>query len=229
VADGRRASDRAAAEPWFVTLDQIEAADPLPPTVASLAHPVLLIRHAATSWTGKRWCGRADPGLTVAGRRAARILADDVRRELAAMSTAALLVSPARRARQTSAPLETALGIRAMIDEDLLEVDVGAAEGLDWTGLEARFPTVAADVARGIQPDWPDGEARDDVERRAARMVERIRALATDRPLVVVSHGAILHAIALRLAPPPSPDPVALGPAGILRFQPAPQRSDAVR
>jgi probable phosphoglycerate mutase len=198
-------------------------------TTASIAHPVFLIRHAATSWTGKRWCGRADPGLTVAGHRAARLLADGVAREVAAMSSAALLVSPAHRARQTAAPLETTLGIRALIDEDLLEVDVGVAEGLDWTGLEKRFPTVAAEVAQGIQPDWPDGESRDEVERRAARMVERIRALATDGPLIVVSHGAILHAIARRLAPTSSPDPMALGPAGVLRFQPAPPRSDAAR
>ena len=212
-----------------MTLDLGEAADPSLPVVASLAHPVLLIRHAATSWTGKRWCGRADPGLTIAGHRAARMLADDVGREMGAMSTPVLLVSPASRARQTAAPLEVALGIRAMIDEDLLEVDVGAAEGLDWTGLEARFPTVAADVARGIQPDWPDGEARDDVDRRATRIVARIRGLATDGPLVVVSHGAILHAIARRLAPTSSPEPEALGPAGILRFHPAPPRPDVVR
>jgi broad specificity phosphatase PhoE len=212
-----------------VTLDLGAAADPAPPVVASLTHPILLIRHATTSWTGRRWCGRADPGLTVAGHRAARLLADDVGREMAGLSTPVLLVSPARRARQTAAPLEAALGIRAMIDEDLHEVDVGAAEGLDWTGLEERFSTVAADVARGIQPDWPGGEARDDVDRRAARMVERIRGLATASPLVVVSHGAILHAIALRLAPTSSPHPVALGPAGILRLQPAPPRPDEVR
>jgi broad specificity phosphatase PhoE len=211
-----------------VTLDRNEAADPLPPTVVSLAHAVLLIRHAATSWTGRRWCGRADPGLTVAGRRAARILAGDIGREVAAMSTPVLLISPARRASQTAAPLETALGVRAIIDEDLLEVDVGAAEGLDWAGLEERFPAVAADVARGMQPDWPGGEARDDVERRAARVVERMRGLATDGPLIVVAHGAILHAIAMRLAPTSSPEPMALGPAGILRFHPAPPRADAV-
>ncbi len=207
-----------------------------PPDGASIGHPVLLIRHAATSWTGRRWCGRADPVLSGDGRRAARRLAKDVAAELTSPRTPlsepdggeapldrsngiVLLVSPARRARQTAAFIEAALGVAAIVEPDLIEVDAGVAEGLDWPALERGFPTIAAEIARGFQPDWPNGETWADVNRRAARMADRIRADATGRTVIVVSHGAILHAIAALLVEGARPL-AALGPAAILRLDP---------
>lgn len=188
----------------------------------TIAHTVLLVRHAATSWTGRRWCGRADPPLTAVGRGVARDLARDLVAELGvevARRVVALLISPARRAGQTAAPIAVAFDIDAVIDPDLVEVDVGAAEGLEWAALEMRFPLVAAAIARGEQPDWPDGETSSAVRQRAARAVERIRSAAIDRPVVVVSHGAILHEIATGLvADPGALD--ALGPAAYLRLDP---------
>jgi len=192
-----------------------------PRVAPSVAHRVLLIRHAATSWTGRRWCGRADPILSTDGRRAARRLGPAVSVALGDHSGGvALLISPARRARQTAANIETALGVTAALEPDLLEVDVGVAEGLDWPTLEMRHPELAADIARGIQPDWPGGETRADVVRRAARAAQRIRAAAARRPVVIVSHGAILHAIAILLVEDGRP----LGgllPGEILRLDPA--------
>lgn len=173
----------------------------------TIANPVVLVRHAATSWTGRRWCGRADPPLTAAGRTAARQLADDLLAELGTRASwtadasadtriVSVLVSPARRARQTAAPIAAAFDVDAVVEADLVEVDVGEAEGLDWPTVETRFPEVAAAIGQGLQPDWPAGETRADVTRRATRAVDRIRAAATAGPLIVVAHGAILHAIA---------------------------------
>lgn len=204
------------------------------PGAASIGHPVLLIRHAATSWTGRRWCGRADPALSADGRRAARRLVNDVAAELGRPRKAfervgdvALLVSPSRRARHTAAFLEAALRVAAIVEEDLVEVDVGVAEGLDWTALERGFPTIAAEIELGIQPDWPDGESRIDVGRRAERIADRIRAVAAAQTVIVVSHGAILHAIAPLLVEVPRP-PAALGPAAILRLDPTPRTGPVV-
>ena len=198
-----------------------------PSGAASISHPVLLIRHAATAWTGRRWCGRADPVLTAEGRDAARRLANDLAGELASPRSPrrhadggiALLVSPARRARQTAAFIEAVSRVAAIVEPDLVEVDVGVAEGLDWTSLERRFPTIAAEIVRGFQPDWPGGESRADVDWRAALMADRIRAVATERTVIVVSHGAILHAIAALLVDDDRPL-AALGPAAMLRLDP---------
>ncbi len=192
----------------------------------AIANTVLLVRHAATSWTGRWWCGRADPPLTAEGRRAAQRLAVDLRAELGVSEGAtqgvppfALLVSPARRSRQTAGPIEAVFGVRADLEPDLVEVDVGDAEGLDWPTLELRLPSVAEAIVRGVQPDWPGGETRVDVERRASRAADRIRTAALDRPVVVVAHGAILHAIGAQLVG----DRAAvapLGPTELLRLDP---------
>lgn len=204
----------------------------------TIANTVLLVRHAPTTWTGRRWCGRADPPLTAAGHRAAGMLARTLVAELgdAVASPGGLdhrhavrlLVSPARRARQTAAPIEASFGVDAEIDPDLVEVDVGAAEGLEWAALESRFPSVAAAIARGEQPDWADGETSSEVRRRAARAVERIRAAAIGRPVVVVSHGAILYAIAALLVEDPAAL-TALGPAAYVRLDPVSGGSTQLR
>jgi probable phosphoglycerate mutase len=192
----------------------------------TIAHPVVLVRHAATSWTGRRWCGRADPPLTAAGRIAARQLATDLHAELGPRASwtadarpIALLVSPARRARQTVAPITAAFGVEAVVEADLVEVDVGEAEGFDWPTLARRFPEVAAAIGQGIQPDWPGGETHADVARRATRAVESIRAMATAGPVIVVAHGAILHAIAAQLIGDGRARQ-GLGPAAWLRLDP---------
>jgi len=236
MADGRRAGDRLAArDGYLMRSTSAENPGPGPGTGATrvaptVAHPVLLVRHAATSWTGRRWSGRADPILSTDGRRAARRLGPEVSaalHELGALDesgdrpgTVALLVSPARRARQTAASIETALGVAATVEPDLVEIDVGVAEGLDWPTLEMRHPDLAQDIARGVQPDWPGGETRADVERRAARVAGRIRAAAARHPVVVVSHGGIIHSVATLLVEDGGPLP-ALEPAEILRLEPA--------
>ena len=57
---------------------------------------VVLVRHAAASWSGRRYCGRSDPHLVVAGRAAARALADELAPILA--RNVLIITSPARRA-----------------------------------------------------------------------------------------------------------------------------------
>lgn len=229
MAPGRRARAPPAAA-GRVVIDH----GPQPALPISTAHPVWLVRHAATTRTGRRWCGRADPALSTAGRAAADALARRLVSELAPevapepARAITLLVSPARRARQTASPIAGATGAPIEIDRDLLEVDVGDAEGLTWVELEARHPDIAAQVAAGLVPDWPGGESREALGLRARRAATRIRSAAAAGPVVVVSHGALLHVLAAELAhvpigprpavPPPAIFP--LGPGGVLRMDP---------
>jgi probable phosphoglycerate mutase len=199
----------------------------------AIAHSVFLVRHAATSWTGNRWCGRADPELTPAGEESAVAMAAELAPMLADRPAAphgshpvALLVSPARRARQTASAVAAAIGAEPLLEDDLIEVDVGSCEGLTWPELEAHHPGLAAAIGRGEQPDWPGGESRAEVAERAARMTDRIVEAAQDATVIVVSHGGILHAIATRLVDRAVVErglPVpALGPGAILRLDPPP-------
>ena len=63
--------------------------------------------------------GPADPGLAERGREQAARLP----RALAGDDIAALYTSPSRRARETAAPLEQALGMRAAVEPGIAEFD----------------------------------------------------------------------------------------------------------
>ncbi len=188
---------------------------------------IVFVRHARTSWSGRRYCGRSDPALDAVGRRAALTLADALAPNLA--RDVLIVSSPARRARQTADALAMAAGVdRVEIDERWWEVDCGIAEGRTFDELVTREPELAAALARGdARIDWPGGET-------SAELSARIEAawaslLARDRPAVVVSHaGALRHAIALACAV--SPDQVPFPePATAVRCEvPEPPRPSPV-
>lgn len=184
---------------------------------ASIAATIWLVRHAATRWTGVRWCGRADPPLTAAGRRAARALASQLRAELPAATP--VVRSPAARARETAEPIASALGSRVAVLDELIEVDVGRAEGLTWAELSVSEPALAEAISAGGPVDWPGGESALEVAGRAVTAAARIEALAAGGPIVVVSHGAFLHVLGGFLGG--QPDRVPLGAAGVLRIAPS--------
>jgi alpha-ribazole phosphatase len=162
---------------------------------------LFLVRHAPTSWSGRRYCGRADPALTRAGQRIAGRLAADLGEALAPSSGAAVRVvsSPARRARQTASAVAEAVAAAGVdIDERWAEADFGVAEGLTFETLAAIDPRLAKRLARGdVAIDWPAGES-------AAALMERTASafrdlLAGSWPTVVVSHAGPLR-IAIALA-----------------------------
>ena len=194
--------------------------DPSPIAVDGLGHPVWLVRHAPTSWTGRRWCGRADPPLNSEGRTVARDLAATIHDDVAAVGIAPTIrSSPARRARATATALGRAGRWPITVDDDLLEVDVGVAEGLTWAELSDRHPDLAAVIASGDRVDWPGGESVAAVHERARRASERIVVDARTGPVIVVSHGALLHAIVASMAV--APPTHFFAPGGILPLVPA--------
>jgi len=98
------------------------------------------------------------------------------------------------RARPTAAEIARAAGLTVTVDASLREVDVGRAQGLSWEQLEASEPAVAAAIRGGRPVDWPGGEPSTATAERAARVASALEA-TSGRPLVVVSHGAFLHAL----------------------------------
>ena len=164
---------------------------------ADRRHPIWLVRHAPTSWTGQRWCGRADPPLSEEGQGLAAELAATLAAELP--RTTIVLTSPASRARATAQAMAAASALTVAVDDELVEVDVGRIEGLDWGELSTREPATADAILAGGLVDWPGGETAREVDERARRAAHRVRVRAVDRPVVVVSHGAFLSALARAL------------------------------
>ena len=157
---------------------------------------VVLVRHAPTSWSGRRYCGRADPPLSAAGRLVAADLA--VRLAPTLPDGTRIVTSPSRRATATANAIAQRLaGATIEVDDDWQEADVGLAEGRTFEELVVGFPALAEALVSGGAPvDWPDGETASDLDRRIAAAWSRI--VASGRPTVVVSHaGSIRTAEAL--------------------------------
>ncbi len=167
---------------------------------------ILLVRHAATAFSGVRYSGRGDPPLSAEGRRSAEALA--VRLGESLPPGIRIVTSPSTRAYETAALLAAHAAPAVLeVDDRWLEVDVGGAEGLTFDEVAARYPELAAQLASGeADIDWPGGETAEALQERVAAAWTEITS--TGRPTVVVSHaGTIRIALGLATGRPPEEIP----------------------
>lgn len=158
---------------------------------------LLLIRHAETAHNrDSRVQGQADIPLSDLGVRQAAALGEHLRDE----PLAAIIASPLVRARDTAAAVARAHGIALQTDPSLMEMDVGEMEGLSTAEMRARFPNFLAEWAteRGPAMEMPGGESLLQVQERAWRVVERLRALHDDATVALVSHNFVLGCLVCR-------------------------------
>ncbi|HJP70797.1 MAG TPA: histidine phosphatase family protein [Candidatus Limnocylindria bacterium] len=168
---------------------------------------LILVRHATTaaSVAGRNLGRSDDPPLASEGLDLATRLAQTLLAELAELphDELRLLSSPARRCRQTAAPIAAAMGVTddaIEIDDGLMEIDYGAWDGLTAEECRARDPERrAAWEADPYATKCPGGESGADVALRAFAILEPLEAwLAEDRArcAIVVAHN---HVNRLRL------------------------------
>ncbi len=157
---------------------------------------LVLVRHAATEWSGRRFCGRTDLPLSDAGRTQVTRLREHL--ATADLSVVAVRSSPARRALETAQPLACALSAALVLDDRLREVDFGRIEGCAFDEVARAWPAIAASLlAGGAAVDWPEGE-------RAAEVVARCGLVAAElqtfeRDIVLVTHGGTIRALTMLL------------------------------
>ena len=114
------------------------------------------------------------------------------------------MASPSSRARETAEIIAAALGSPVAVETDprWAEVDVGDAEGLTFEEVEARFPSLARQLAAAdAEIDWPGGETAAALDARVAAAWDAV--VTAGRPTIVVSHaGSIRVAAALATGRP---------------------------
>jgi broad specificity phosphatase PhoE len=177
---------------------------------------LLLVRHASTVWSGRRYCGRSDLPLDPLGRRAAADLAARLR--VSVPAELRIVSSPRRRATETARVIAAGLRTHAIeVDARWAEADFGVAEGLTYDELVGVAPDIAQQLVTGeVAIDWPNGE-------RAAALNERIEDAWADlagrsTPTLVVSHaGPIRVAVALATGRPAASVPL-IEPAAVVRL-----------
>ena len=158
---------------------------------------LLLLRHGQTELSvQRRYSGRGNPALTEEGRRQA----DAAARYLAQRGgISAVFSSPLQRAYDTAASAAKALGLDVTVDDDLIETDFGAWEGLTFTEAAEHDPELHNRWLRDTGTCPPDGESFDTVLDRVSRARERITAAHQGTTVLVVSHVTPIKML-LRLA-----------------------------
>lgn len=118
-------------------------------------------------------------------------------------SVAAVYASPLERTRETATPIARALGKDVIVDDGLLELDMG-----EWTGLElkaARKRKEWATIQRYPSGfTFPGGESFVAMQARITGALERLRTAHPGETIVAVSHAdpiraAVAHAMGTHL------------------------------
>jgi broad specificity phosphatase PhoE/ribonuclease HI len=157
----------------------------------------LLLRHGQTELsTQRRYSGRGNPALTDVGRHQAEAAAQYLAQR---GGIAAVITSPLQRAYDTAAKAAKALGLDVTVDDDLIETDFGAWEGLTFGEAAERDPELHRTWLRDTSITPPDGESFDSVLDRVQRVRNRVTAEHAGETVLVVSHVTPIKTL-LRLA-----------------------------
>ncbi len=159
-----------------------------------------LVRHGETVWHAEnRYAGRSDVPLTPHGLAQVRALAHWA----ADARLTAVWSSPLSRARLTAQPAAEAARLPLHIDDRLLELSFGEAEGLTAAEMAERFPAERVAFEQDPVRHWlPGGE---DPSLAADRGVAALYAIAadTDNPdhsrSLVVAHSTLFRLVLCRL------------------------------
>lgn len=167
-----------------------------------------LIRHAPSVPPGRLY-GRTDAACRLPPRGELRAVA------ALAGSPGALLVSPARRCRETAAALFP--GVAATVEPALWEQDFGAWDGAALADLPDLGPLERAALAAHAPPGGESFAAM------AARARPALRAAAEGEGTVVVAHaGTVRAALGLALGDPALGLAFAVAPLSVTRLLPGP-------
>jgi probable phosphomutase (TIGR03848 family) len=157
---------------------------------------LLLVRHGATSETGRRLTGWARGfHLSEEGRAQARAVAE----RLAPLPIHAIYSSPLERCRETAEPAAARLGLSVNVRPALGEVRFG-----EWTGrtlAQLRRTRLWRQVQ--LAPSnvrFPGGESFLDVQRRAVDELLRIVETHPEQLVAVFSHADVIKLVLAHFA-----------------------------
>lgn len=152
---------------------------------------LILLRHAATEMAGT-FCGHSDPPLSSEGR--AQLPA------LAALSRdwnlRHVYASDLQRAQETAEAIAAATRVSVTTLPGLRELSFGEWEGLTWSEIEVREPSVAATWLKKFpHMPAPGGESYEHFSQRITEAMQTVEAELSTGSVAVVSHAGVLREI----------------------------------
>jgi 2,3-bisphosphoglycerate-dependent phosphoglycerate mutase len=133
--------------------------------------------------------GHGDPPLSALGHEQARRVCD----RLAGAGIDAIYVTTLRRTAETAAPLAARLGLKAVVESGLREVNLGEWEG----GLYRKMVAEMNPIARRMfaEERWdviPGAESLVSFDGRVRAAIARITAAHPGRRVAVFTHGGVI-------------------------------------
>lgn len=120
--------------------------------------------------------------------------AERVGRALAREPLAAVYSSPLRRTLDTARAVAAPHGLAVQIEQGLIEMDIGEADGLTFAEVRSRYPGLleAWTSEEGPNQPMPGGERLVDVQKRAWATVQDLLARHGDEAVAAVTHNFVI-------------------------------------
>lgn len=200
---GDTAGQGAPAQGWSAPSDQ--------------ATTLILVRHGVTGLTERKafsGSGGQDPELTEAGHEQAERAADWL---AARGGIGAVVTSPLLRTRQTAEHVAGRFGVRAQVEDDLMETSFGDWDGLTFGEIRERWPEELTAWLGSTAIAPPGGESFEEVATRVERARELLVSQYAGQTVVVVTHVSPIKLLVARAlgAPVASVYAMELAPASI--------------
>lgn len=155
---------------------------------------LFLVRHGETESNRKGLAlGRSDPPLNERGLEQAEALGS----ALCTERFAAVYSSPLSRARDTARPIAEGCGVEVTVDDSLIEMDVGALDGLDFASVRERYPDFIEKwlSVDGPSEAMPGGESLRAVQERGAAFLDRVADEHESESVCAVTHNFVILAL----------------------------------
>ncbi|AHL70829.1 MULTISPECIES: histidine phosphatase family protein [Bacillus] len=148
---------------------------------------ICLVRHGETDWNAaKRIQGRTDIPLNDTGKWQAEqtgLYLKDAHWDV-------VISSPLSRAKETAHLILQHVHAPLVIMDDFIERDYGDAEGMSFEERQKLFPN----------KQYPNMEPLSALQDRMLEGIEKVRATYPDQRVLIVAHGAAIHALLTSLA-----------------------------
>ncbi|NEU53624.1 histidine phosphatase family protein [Bacillus altitudinis] len=148
---------------------------------------ICLVRHGETDWNAaKRIQGRTDIPLNDTGKWQAEqtgLYLKDAHWDV-------VISSPLSRAKETAHLILQYVHAPLVIMDDFIERDYGDAEGMSFEERQKLFPN----------KQYPNMEPLSALQDRMLEGIEKVRATYPDQRVLIVAHGAAIHALLTSLA-----------------------------
>ncbi|WP_321999194.1 histidine phosphatase family protein [Bacillus pumilus] len=148
---------------------------------------ICLVRHGETDWNAaKRIQGRTDIPLNDTGKWQAEqtgLYLKDAHWDV-------VISSPLTRAKETAHLILKHIDAPLVIMDDFIERDYGDAEGMSFEERQKLFP----------DKQYPNMEPLETIQDRMVEGIEKVRAAYPNQQVLIVAHGAAIHALLTTLA-----------------------------